>query len=240
MPFRFVPESLLTGNEDPPGYERTATFRREYGIDDMEGRPVDLISERPDTPASSAGSTYRGAHGTFAAAPPYSRTASPAGRSMRYDAARPGSAGTGASSMYAAPPLPSQPQQYSQVPPRPYRAGSATSISTANDMAPYGDAGDIGAGGYMGSGGMYAQGNDSEAGLLRGAAAVPTSSGGAGYGGDHAGVGPSQAHQATYQYDQHPYDHHHLLPQQQQQQHPQAPSNQQSGGVRDPRLEHWR
>jgi hypothetical protein len=132
MPFRFVPERLLEKEEAggatslsagtaPPKTAASAAaeeedwrlLRPEYGIDDdggLGGRPVDLISERSRTPAS----TYHG--GGFA--PPSSQAAAAAAR----------------------PPLPTNYDRYRAYAAAPASDGSASRPATADsagDMTLY-------------------------------------------------------------------------------------------------------
>ena len=204
MPFRFVPESLLSDDtlSLKGGYPSSTTtgsindgvggLRSEYGIDDIEGRPIDLISERPDTPGSSS---YRGHDPTIHSStttPPFSRTASPA-FGLRQASGGSGRVGGGEGSVnpfyhgsyfppqsYHRYPLQSssQQQQQQQQQQRPLdptymsRTGSAASHdryvpSTYTDVSD----GVSGQGGHRvrpagGEGGLYAHGNDSQVRLL--------------------------------------------------------------------------
>ena len=142
MPFRFVPESLLAESNYQDQYRGN---NESYGVDGMYERPMDLISERSQTPKSHLG------HGPYVT-PPYSRTASPAGYERNRTLVRTDTGGT-AYSHYTGPYRSSSGLAHTQYPVDYHDTGP-----TAGDGA-----------------GFYSQPNESESGLLRGAADMPSS-----------------------------------------------------------------
>ncbi len=210
MPFKFVPESLLSDNNDTASMKGSSSgvLRHEYGIDDMEGRPVDLISERPDTPASSATSTYGG--GRY---DPYSRSSSPVPSMPALPGGgRPGAGirkgstgGDGVGVTY--PPNYHHPGQYYQR--------SSSGLSNEQYYAPSYTDGDDGMG-YAGAagvvgGGLYGHQNESQTELVAGAATMPVST--------------TQYQQAEYPYPPPQQQYHQQPPQSFYQPYQQGPSD---------------
>lgn len=177
MNFKFIPESLLDNPSAHRGDHHHPDSGSDYfsGADSAyDGRPIDLISERPDTPGSyfSHKPQYPPSHYD------YSRTSSPAPSSVGYEGNSPYHHPHAQHQDPHAPPMPPLNRQFSAgssggpvgttYPPHyhhpPYRTDSPHRQQQAYPPT------------TLGAQGLYAHGNESRSGLLRSAADMPSSS----------------------------------------------------------------